>query len=406
MRKRRVVITGMGAVSPMGQGAGTLYEALARGETGISYVAELEKTGGLSARLAGLVRGVDQSVVPRKIRRSMSPMSVYAYLAACEALAQAGLDAESARESGVGVCIGSTLGSPGTMEEFFRSYLPECNVEQVKSMLFFRIMGHTAAANTTQALGLTGRTVAPSAACAGGSMAIGLSYESIAFGRQEAVLCGGADEFHPLTAGTFDIMAAHSVSCDPECAPRPFDLDRDGVVCAEGAGILLLETYEAAQKRGANILAEVAGFATNADPSSIADPDAVPICECMRNALQDAEISPKDIAYINAHATGTRQGDAAEAHALSRLFGPQTPVSGMKGHLGHTMAASGALELIACIEMMRHGHLIPTRNLTTPAPECAGLDLPREARSLDMPYILKNSFALGGINCCLVLKRI
>ena len=274
----------------------------------------------------------------------------------------------------------------------------------MKSMLFFRIMGHTAAANTAQALGLTGRILAPSAACASGLLAVGTAYESIAAGREDAVLCGGADEFHPLTAATFDVLGAHSPSLDPETAPRPFDAARDGVVCAEGAGVLLLESYASALGRGAPILAEVAGFHARGDASSIANPDPLPVYLCMKKALEDAALKPEDADYVNAHATGTRHGDPAEAAAIVKLFGKGVPVSSLKGHLGHTMAASGATELAACLAMLREGLLIPTRNLSEPDPACAGADYLLATRKQPVHILVKNSFALGGVACSLVIK--
>lgn len=404
MSKRRVVITGSGVISPLGRGVPAMFTGLKEGRTGVRRAACLEDVQGLSARLAGLVTDVDLKEVPRPLRRSMSAMSVYAYLAALEALESAAFTLTDESRENLGVCIGSTVGSPATMEDFFASYLPGKSVESMKSMLFFRIMGHTAAANTAQALGLTGRILAPSAACASGLLAVGTAYESIAAGREQAVLCGGADEFHPLTAATFDVLGAHSPSLDPETAPRPFDAARDGVVCAEGAGVLLLESYDAAQRRGAPILAEVAGFHARGDASSIANPDPLPVYLCMKKALEDADLKPEDADYVNAHATGTRHGDPAEAAAIVKLFGKGVPVSSLKGHLGHTMAASGATELAACLAMLREGLLIPTRNLFEPDPACAGADYLLSTREQPVRILVKNSFALGGVACSLVIK--
>ena len=404
MGKRRVVITGGGAVSPLGRGVPAMFAGLKEGRTGVRRAACLEEVKGLSARLAGLVTDVDVKEVPRPLRRSMSAMSVYAYLAALEALESAAFELTGENRERLGVCIGSTVGSPHTMEDFFAAYLPDKSVESMKSMLFFRIMGHTAAANTAQALGLTGRILAPSAACASGLLAVGTAYESIAAGREEAVLCGGADEFHPLTAATFDVLGAHSPCLDPEGSPRPFDAARDGVVCAEGAGVLLLESHDSALRRGAPILAEVAGFHAGSDSSSIANPDPLPVYVCMKKALEDAGVEPGQADYVNAHATGTRLGDPAEAAAIARLFGSGVPVSSLKGHLGHTMAASGSIELAACLAMMREGLLIPTSNLSDPDPACAEAGHFQSVRKKTVRIVVKNSFALGGVACSLVIK--
>ncbi|MCC8194917.1 MAG: beta-ketoacyl-[acyl-carrier-protein] synthase family protein [Deltaproteobacteria bacterium] len=406
MDVKRVAITGTGAVSPYGKGVDILWDALVRGESGIRRHAELDDFPELGPRVAGLVRNVDMTEVPRKHRRSMSPMSVYALLAAREALGEAAFPEEALCGGRTGLIMGSTMGSVRTIEEFFRTYLAQGSLDQMKSMLFFRVMGHSVAANVAQALGVTGRVIGPTAACSTSCQAIGLAYEAVASGRQDAVLCGGADEYHPLTTGTFDLMMAASSGYNdaPDRTPRPFDRNRDGIVCSEGAGVLLLESFASAKARGAAILAEVAGFSSLSDPSSIANPDPYPLYQCMRDALDSAGIEAKSVSYVNAHATGTILGDAAESKAVTMLFGGDTPVSSLKGHMGHTMAASGALESVACVRMLRHGLLLPTRNLDDPDPECAGVALLRRNEARPVSVIVKNNFALGGINCSLVFR--
>ena len=276
----------------------------------------------------------------------------------------------------------------------------------MKSGLFFQIMGHSCAANVAQSLGITGRVFAPSAACATSCQAIGYAYEQIAFGRQDAMLCGGADELHPLTTGTFDVMNAATTSYNdsPQEAPRPFDRDRDGIVCGEGSGILLLENKQQAEARGARIIGEIIGFATTSDTSSIANPDEGAMYECMQQAVADAGIDPLDLDYINAHATGTRQGDVAEAQAIRRLVGDKVPVSSLKGHLGHTMAASGAIELSATLAMMQHGEVVGTRNLKHLDEDCQGVAILDCNQQLRPRLVLKNNFAMGGINCSLIIR--
>jgi 3-oxoacyl-[acyl-carrier-protein] synthase II len=221
------------------------------------------------------------------------------------------------------------------------------------------------------------------------------------------MFCGGADEFHPLTSGVFDIMNAASTAFNdsPTRTPRPFDRDRDGIVCGEGSGILLLESLESAIGRGAIILAEITGFATNSDPGSIANPDASCIADCMRQALDDAQTRPDQIDYVNAHATATEQGDIAECEAISNVFGNSTPVSSLKGHLGHAMAASGTLELAACIEMLRQGLLIPTLNLEHIDPLCANVQHVHGVTRHPVETVIKNNFALGGVNSSIILRR-
>lgn len=408
MQMRRVVITGVGAVTPFGRGAEALAGALRAGESGVSHVSELESFGNDSPQVAGIIRDVDISSIPRKSRRSMSSLAAYAFLAAREALEQAGIPDEIVTGGRLGVSIGSSLGSVSEFEAVFREYLATRSMAGIKSVMFFKIMGNSAAANVAQALGVTGRVIGASAACSSGLQSIGLAYEAVAGGRQDYMLCGGADEYHPLFSGTFHMMAASSARYNdrPHETPRPFDRDRDGVVCSEGTGVMLLETYDSARDRGAEILGEIAGFATTSDAASIASPDPEPVKICMQMALQSAGVAATDIGYINAHATGTHQGDMAEATAIAELFGDRVPVSGLKGYLGHTMAASGAIESLAILPALRDGVIYPTKNLEHPAEECAGIrHVVSPLTERGVRYILKNSFAFGGINCCLIMRK-
>jgi 3-oxoacyl-[acyl-carrier-protein] synthase II len=406
MSLEAVVVTGIGIISPLGHGFEVLMTALLAGESGVREVPELEKIGGLRSRLAATVAGIDPQQIPRKIRRSMSNMSIYAYLASQQALEMAAFPNELLASGRTGVVIGSTLGSTETSENFFADYFRDYSLERMKSGLFFQLMGHSCAANVAQSLGITGRVMAPSAACATSCQAVGYAYEQIAFGRQDAILCGGADEFHPLTTATFDVMHAASTGFNqqPSASPRPFDSARDGIVCGEGSGILLLEKKSTAEARGATSLAEIIGFATTSDTSSIANPDVGAMYRCMCLALEDAGVGAGELDYINAHATGTRQGDVAEAEAIRRLVGERVPVSSLKGHLGHCMAASGSIELSASIGMMRCGQLIATRNLQQIDARCSGLLHLQQNRPAAPRLILKNNFAMGGINATVIIR--
>ena len=404
---RRVVITGMGAVSPLGKGADILVKSLIEGKSGIARLADMVEIGGLRSRVGGLVQDVDPKEIPRKYRRCMSNMSVYATLACQEAIRQAGLSDADCRGGQMGVVIGSTVGSTQTTQEFFDDFLSSHSLERMKSTVFFKIMNHSCAANVSQVLGITGRILSPSAACSTGCQAVGYGYEMIAFGKQEFALCGGADEFHALTTATFDIMNAASVSFNnqPHQTPRPFDRDRDGVVCAEGSGILLLESLDSARQRGAEILGEIIGFATVSDSSNIANPDTGSIESCMRQAVKAAGIEPREIDYINAHATATEQGDIAESEAIYRLFGDAPYVSSFKGHLGHALAASGSLEMIGVIGMLDQACLIPTLNLENIDAKCNKIRHVQKLAEVPLKTVVKNNFALGGVNSSLVLRR-
>ncbi|HEY3307619.1 MAG TPA: beta-ketoacyl-[acyl-carrier-protein] synthase family protein [Desulfuromonadaceae bacterium] len=407
MLLRRVVITGMGAVSPFGRGLDNLMEGFLEGRSGVSQVPELSGITGMRTRVAALASGVDPKEIPRKYRRSMSNMSVFATLACQDAARMAGLDESDLASGKLGVSIGSTIGSPQTMQEFFRDFNTDNSLERMKSTLFFHIMNHSCASNVAQTLGVTGRILAPSAACSTSCQAVGYAAEMIAMGKQELMLSGGADEFHPLTSGTFDIMNAASTAFNdsPTRTPRPFDRERDGIVCGEGSGILLLESLDSALGRGATILAEIIGFATNSDPDSIANPNPAAIADCMRQALVDARVQPSEVDYVNAHATATEQGDIAECEAISRIFGTGALVSSLKGHLGHAMAASGTLELAACVEMIRQGLLIPTLNLDNIDPLCSNVSHVQGITKHPVETVIKNNFALGGVNSSIILRR-
>lgn len=404
---RRVVITGMGAVSPFGPSVTELEQGLRAGKSAVRYHEEMTEVQGLRSLVAATVVGIDPKRIARKHRRSMSNMSIYAALAAQEALAQAAVDVDLCRSGRLGVSLGSTVGSTAVSQQFFEDYLGDHSLERMKTTLFFQLMNHTCAANVAQTYEINGRILAPSAACATGSQALGYGYEMIVAGHQDLMLCGGADELHPLTTATFDVMHAASTAYNdrPQLTPRPFDRQRDGMVCGEGSGVLLLESLESAQQRGATILAEVIGFATLSDSTSIANPNANVMAECMRQALVNAGINAEAVDYVNAHATATEQGDIAESHAIAEVFGATVAVSSLKGHLGHTMAASGALETIATVAMLRDGHLVPTLHLEQVDPQCAELNYVRQPQQKNIQIALKNNFALGGVNTSLILRR-
>lgn len=408
MNKRRVVITGTGSVSPFGVGVQCLWDNLLAGNSAVKSIPSMRDLGGLRSSLAAVVPEIDVKSISRKKRRFMSPMSVYSYLAALEAIEMANLSADQISNRSTGLCLASTMGSSEESQVFFRELNQSGSIENIKSTMFFKTMNHSCAANTAQTLGIRGRVIAPSAACASGTLSIGLAYEMILAGHQEIMLCGGADEHHVVVTAIFDIM--HAASCnyndDPERSPRPFDVDRDGVVCAEGAGILILEELEHARERGANILGEIVGFSILSSPESMAHPDSQTMIECMECAMGQANLNAKDIDYVNAHATATIQGDIAEAQAIGAVVGKEVPVSSLKGHMGHTLAASGALELIVSLQMIDNDVIIPTCNLENQDPKCDGINIVFAPQGVKGGVVLKNSFALGGINSTILIRRV
>ncbi len=410
MSLTKVVITGMGAVSPYGLGVERLMEGLRAGRCAVvnlrqqwePLIKDLDCWLG-----APLKEPLDSRQIPRTFRRSMGRVAILAYIAAREALDQSRIPPECCGSGRMGVAFASTLGSTSSLEHFFGAYF-RGQARGLPTGTFFQCMSHTCAANLAHALGITGRVTSPNAACASSLQAIGYGFEAIQAGKQDVMLCGGAEELHALVSASFDLV--HATSCHfnhtPTRTPRPFDRDRDGTVCGEGAGALVLESEESARRRGAGILGEVLGYATTADAGHLAQPRTESITACLNMGLDAAGLGPEAIDYVNAHATGTTEGDKAEAQALRRVFGEnRVPVSSFKGYFGHTLGASGALELIACLNMQRRGYLIPTLNLEVPGADCGGLDHVTAVREADVERLVKNNFAFGGVNAVLVLKR-
>ena len=408
MLSRRVVVTGYGAVSPYGLGVRALWDGLAQNRGAVAAAPGSSEDTGLRSRLRAVVPDLPSKEIPRHYRRTMSRMSQYAYLAAREAILMSGLPEDAVRGPRTAIVLGSTVGSVDALEEFFRPYVTTGRMDAVKSTVFFKVMNHSAASNLALALGATGPLIAASAACATGCQAQGIGAMLVASGVADVALCGGADEYHPLTTATFDIMNAASIAYNdaPGSSPRPFDAARDGVVCSEGGGVLVLEALECAERRNAPVYAEFKGYGTNVDPGHIAHPSRESIAACMRLALENAGVAPRDVSCVNAHATATAQGDTAEGLAIEDVFGQDTPVGALKGYFGHAMAAAGSLETIACLEMMRRGVLLPTRNLEDPDPACGAINHIRRVMQGAVSTVVKNNFALGGVNAVIVLRSI
>ncbi len=411
LTREKVVITGVGAVSPYGIGVERLMKGI---NAGLSAVVDLQalwqrRVKDLTCWVGAPLReSLDPARIPRVARRSMGRVAQLAYVASLEALDRAGILLEHCRSNRMGVSFSSTTGSPSSLEEFFSGSFEKSQIDGLPSNIFFRFMSHTCAANLARAFGTTGRTLSPNAACASSLQAIGCAVEAIENGLEDIMLCGGADELHVMVTACFDLVRAASshFNDQPGRTPRPFDRDRDGIVCGEGAGALILESEQHARARGANILAEVAGYATTTDGTHMAQPHCGSIVQCMTRALEAAGSPAGAIEYVNAHATGTLQGDRAEAEALKTVFGEGgVPVSSLKGHFGHTLGASGALELIACLHMQKGGYLIPTLNLKVPGEGCEGLDHLITRREVSFGRFAKNNFAFGGVNAVLIVQK-
>ena len=334
-------------------------------------------------------------------------VSIMALYSAEQALTQAGLlNSEELTNGRTGIAYGSSFGSIAPISDFF-GMLQNNEIGDFNSSTYIKIMPHTAAVNLSLYFKTTGRLIPTGTACTSGSLAIGYAYEQIKYGNQDIMIAGGAEEFSPTQIAVFDTLFATSTKNDtPELSPSPFDISRDGLVIGEGAGTLILEEYEHAKARGATILAEIIGFGTNTDGTHITHPNSITMAKCMELALQNANLSPSDIGYINAHGTATKQGDIAESKATEQIFGNSTPVSSLKSYTGHTLGACGALESIWSIQMMNNKWFAPTLNLINPDPECGNLDyITKEARTIDTEFVLSNNFAFGGINTSLIFKR-
>jgi len=404
MKPRRVVITGMGVLSPIGTGPDAILSALRTGKSGIRAMPAWRACKDLHTGVAALVESLDEKSIPRESRRSMARVAMLAAVATEQALVHAKVDRSFLSSGRAGISMGQTLGSPSASELFFHTLRTE-GVRSLKSTAFLQVMGHSAAANMALMFKVTGRVWAPSAACASSTQAIGQGYEAIRDGYQELMLCGGAEEMHLSTAATFDIVGGTSRAFNetPTLTPRPFDRRRDGLVVGEGAGVLVLEELTSAVQRGAPVLAEILGFATGCDAEHMSSPSRSGMVRTMVACLEAAGVSPRDIDYVNAHATGTLIGDLVEAQATGEVVGDRTPVSSTKGLSGHTLAACGALEAAFSILMMRNGFLAPTANLKDIDPACEGIRHVLEVQPYVVRRVLSNNFAFGGINASLLL---
>ena len=406
---RRVVVTGMAGLCALGQDWKSVREKLRSGKSGVTFMPEWEEYEGLRTRLGAAVgEFVVPDHYPRKKVRSMGRVSLLATRATELALEDAGLlGSPLVTDGSMGISYGSTSGSPTAMEVYARTFYANHTTKGIAATDYLHFMSHTCAANLSQFFGIQGRLVPTCSACTAGSQGIGYGYEAIRYGRQRVMVTGGAEELHPVNAAVFDLMFATSKRNDePERTPRPFDVSRDGLVVGEGAGTLVLEDLEHALERGARIYAEIVAFGTNCDGRHITNPESEGMRKVMELALADARLSPAEIGYINAHATGTELGDIAEGLATHRVFGDRVPVSSLKGHFGHALGACGALEAWMTIEMMREGWVAPTLNLDEVDPRCGELDHVRgEPREIEVEYVMSNNFAFGGVNTSLIFKR-
>ncbi|MEI7614068.1 MAG: beta-ketoacyl-ACP synthase [Betaproteobacteria bacterium] len=406
---KRVVVTGMAGITSLGDGWEQIEQNIRAGRNGVRRMSEWDYCDALNTRLGAPVDGFQTPEhFPRKMIRSMGRVSLLSARASEMALLDAGLlEDPTIRDGRMGIAYGSSSGSIDPVRVFGRM-LESGSMQGVTSTSYIQMMPHTTAVNVGLFFGLKGRVIPTSSACTSGSQGIGYAYEAIRFGRQSMMLAGGAEELSAPSAAVFDTLFATSCRNDsPALTPRPFDKDRDGLVVGEGAATLVLEEYEHARARGAKILAEIVGFASNSDGTHITQPESETMAVVMQRALDDAGLLPSAIGYVSAHGTATDRGDVAESQATASILGTGKPISSMKSYLGHTLGACGAIEAWWIIEMMRRKWFAPTINLDALDPACAELDyIVGEGRNIDTEYVMSNNFAFGGINTSLIFKRV
>ncbi|MBV1915845.1 MAG: beta-ketoacyl-ACP synthase [Pseudomonadales bacterium] len=405
---KRVVVTGMAGISPIGNDWQSIQSNLKAMKTGIVRMDDWDVYKGLNTRLGAPV--TDFEMPPhfgRKQVRSMGRVAKLAVLSAEMALENAGLLGDDILKSGLaGVSHGSSAGDSLAISDFGNMLISH-TTDGLNANSYIKMMSHTAPVNIGVYFGLRGRVITTSTACTSGSLGIGYAYEAIKSGKQTVMLGGGCEGLCASQAAVFDTLYATSVKNDaPHLSPRPFDKDRDGLVIGEGAGTLILEELEHAQARGAKIHAEVVGFGTNSDGCHVTQPSPETMEIALRLSLKDADLSPDAIGYVSAHGTATDRGDIAETQATAAVFGSNMPISAFKSFTGHTLGACGALEGWAAIEMMNSNWFHATANLENVDPDCGELDyISGEGRVIETEYVMSNNFAFGGINSSLIFKR-
>lgn len=405
---KRVVVTGMGGLSPLGLSWEDVEKNLRARQSAVRRMPEWDVVEDLNTRLGASVPEFDLPIhYSRKRTRSMGRIGMLATRSAELAIESAGLIDDPVLSDGrTGVAFGSSSGSPPALADLGKILLTN-DMGSMNANTYIQIMPHTTAVNVSVFFGICGRLIPTSSACTSGSLAIGLAYEAIRHGQQTVMVAGGAEEISISQAAVFDTLFATSTLNDrPTETPKPFDANRDGMVVGEGAGTLVLEDLEHAQAREATIHAEITGFGTNSDGQHVTQPTAKTMAAAMRSALSVADIPPSEIGYVNAHGTATDLGDVAESHATLEALGHAVPISSLKSYMGHTLGACGSLEAWMMIEMLKRDWFAPTINLAEIDPRCAELDyVVGDGRDLNTEYVMSNNFAFGGVNTSLIFRR-
>jgi len=407
-KNKKVVVTGLGAITPIGLNTDEFWQGLIEGRNGIGPITAFDASK-FPVKLAGEVKGFDPEkyMSPKRVDRS-SRVIQFAIAASKMAVEQSGLDMKAEKAERVGVVI-ATSGMPsliGDQGDILKTRGPN----RIDPLLASKIGQNMVAVQVGMELGARGPNTTVNSACASGSDSIGTALNHLRLGHADVIIAGGADcTITPICIAATGIVGAMTRSHDPETACRPFDLNRNGFLFGEGAGMLVMETYEHAKARGATILAEIAGAGWSFDAYDATAPYADMQAYAMRMALEDAGVSPDEIDYINAHGTSTQLNDSTETAAIKMVFGKkayQIPVSSNKSMIGHLATAAGSVEAVATILTIRGGIIPPTIHYQTPDPACDLDYVPNQARRKKVNVCLSNSFGLGGQNCCLIIREV
>jgi 3-oxoacyl-[acyl-carrier-protein] synthase II len=409
--QRRVVVTGLGLVTPLGIGVEETWSALVAGKSGITRITKFDASG-MGTRIAGEVKNLKaEDFLSAKDLRRMDDFIVYALVGARMAIEDAGLKINGNNASRVGVVTGCGLGGLRTFEKYHRILL-EDGPRKISPFFIPMLIANMAPGQISIAFGAKGPNLSIETACAAGSHAVGDAFKLIQRGAADAMITGGVEAtVTPLAVSGFNAMRAISTRNDaPEKASRPFDRDRDGFVLAEGAGILILEALDHALERGARIQAEVIGYGLSGDAFHMAAPapDGEGMARCMQMALDDAGVRPQDVDYINAHGTSTDLNDRYETQAIKTIFGDysyRVPVSSTKSMTGHLLGGAGGVEAAFVVLALQRGIIPPTINYENPDPDCDLDYVPNVSRRADLRTVLSNSFGFGGTNAALVFRR-
>jgi 3-oxoacyl-[acyl-carrier-protein] synthase II len=412
LTKRRIVVTGVGLVTPVAVGTEETWQGLVSGKSGIGPITHFDHSL-FATHFAGEVKGFDPTrFMTSRDAKNLDPFIQYAVGAATLAMEDAGLKIDPSFAERVGCFVGAGLGGVTTIEATSRTLAEKGPRYGISPFFVPMIIVNLAPGQISIRFGAKGPNLSQVSACSTGAHAIGDAYRVIQRGDADAMICGGTEAtVTALGVGGFNSMRALSTRNDaPQQASRPFDKDRDGFVMAEGAGIVVIEELEFAKKRGAKIYAEITGYALNADAHHITAPapEGEGAQRCMKLALKDAGLSPSDIGYINAHGTSTKMNDANETLAIKKVFGDSARtlmVSSTKSMTGHMLGAAGGVETAICALTLSRGVVLPTINYTTPDPECDLDYVPNTAREVRVKHALSNSFGFGGTNACLALSR-